>query len=270
MSARCAMVTLWSPGRSARSRTRQAMFDYTVGRRPALGRAAASLGRAREPGPRRGAARLAACSTTADYTRLRARPPRARSSAIDDGELTRHRRGTRTCTPRSRSGSPGGCPASGERLHTGRSRNDQVACDLRLFLKDYAADAARRRAGRWPRRCSASHGGTARCSGRATHTSGARCRRRSDSGRARMPKGCSTRPRRWRASGRWWTARRSAARPDTACRCRSGARSWRARSGSPGSTATWRRCRVAAASSRRRRSSGAPSSATSSPGCRRT
>jgi argininosuccinate lyase len=27
-------------------------------------------------------------------------------------------------------------PGAGERLHTGRSRNDQVACDLRLFLKD--------------------------------------------------------------------------------------------------------------------------------------
>ncbi|HWN17789.1 MAG TPA: lyase family protein [Gemmatimonadales bacterium] len=27
-------------------------------------------------------------------------------------------------------------PGFGERLHTGRSRNDQVACDLRLFLKD--------------------------------------------------------------------------------------------------------------------------------------
>jgi argininosuccinate lyase len=27
-------------------------------------------------------------------------------------------------------------PGVGERLHTGRSRNDQVACDLRLFLKD--------------------------------------------------------------------------------------------------------------------------------------
>jgi argininosuccinate lyase len=27
-------------------------------------------------------------------------------------------------------------PGLGERLHTGRSRNDQVACDLRLFLKD--------------------------------------------------------------------------------------------------------------------------------------
>ena len=27
-------------------------------------------------------------------------------------------------------------PGLGERLHTGRSRNDQVACDIRLFLKD--------------------------------------------------------------------------------------------------------------------------------------
>jgi argininosuccinate lyase len=27
-------------------------------------------------------------------------------------------------------------PGAGDRLHTGRSRNDQVACDLRLFLKD--------------------------------------------------------------------------------------------------------------------------------------
>jgi argininosuccinate lyase len=27
-------------------------------------------------------------------------------------------------------------PGAGERLHTGRSRNDQVACDLRLFFKD--------------------------------------------------------------------------------------------------------------------------------------
>src|SRR5688500_9092775 len=26
-------------------------------------------------------------------------------------------------------------PGAGERLHTGRSRNDQVACDLRLYLK---------------------------------------------------------------------------------------------------------------------------------------
>ena len=31
-------------------------------------------------------------------------------------------------------------PGSGERLHTGRSRNDQVACDLRLYLKNELLD----------------------------------------------------------------------------------------------------------------------------------
>ena len=31
---------------------------------------------------------------------------------------------------------------TGERLHTGRSRNDQIACDLRLFLKDRLSAAA--------------------------------------------------------------------------------------------------------------------------------
>jgi argininosuccinate lyase len=56
-------------------------------------------------------------------------------------------------------------PGLGERLHTGRSRNDQVATDLRLFLKDrllvlhsgalaladaLAAFAARHRAALWP------------------------------------------------------------------------------------------------------------------------
>jgi len=30
--------------------------------------------------------------------------------------------------------------SAGERLHTGRSRNDQIACDLRLFLKDALLD----------------------------------------------------------------------------------------------------------------------------------
>ena len=31
-------------------------------------------------------------------------------------------------------------PGSGERLHTGRSRNDQVACDIRLYLKNELLD----------------------------------------------------------------------------------------------------------------------------------
>jgi argininosuccinate lyase len=34
-------------------------------------------------------------------------------------------------------------PGTGERLHTGRSRNDQVACDLRLFLKHELLDVHR-------------------------------------------------------------------------------------------------------------------------------
>ena len=42
----------------------------------------------------------------------------------------------RTCTPRSRAWLTRRLPGLGERLHTGRSRNDQVACDLRLYLKD--------------------------------------------------------------------------------------------------------------------------------------
>ena len=33
-------------------------------------------------------------------------------------------------------------PGAGERLHTGRSRNDQVACDLRLFLKNELLDVS--------------------------------------------------------------------------------------------------------------------------------
>lgn len=56
-------------------------------------------------------------------------------------------------------------PGVGERLHTGRSRNDQVACDLRLYLKDallslheealglaeaLLAFAARHRTALWP------------------------------------------------------------------------------------------------------------------------
>ncbi len=55
--------------------------------------------------------------------------------------------------------------STGERVHTGRSRNDQVACDLRLFLKDRLLDlhrqgaeladallafAARHKAALWP------------------------------------------------------------------------------------------------------------------------
>ena len=42
---------------------------------------------------------------------------------------------TRTSTPRSSAGSPRSPGPAGAKLHTGRSRNDQVATDLRLFTK---------------------------------------------------------------------------------------------------------------------------------------
>ena len=162
-------------------------------------------------------------------------------------------------------------PGTGERLHTGRSRNDQVACDLRLFLKDRAARAARRGARRWPTALLAFAAAAPRRALAGLHPPAP-----GDAvvgralGRRATPKGCSTRSSRCRRSGPGWTARRSAARPATACRCRSSARRRRARSASPGWTATWPRCRAGGASSRRRCSSGAPSWATSSRGSRRT
>lgn len=70
----------------------------------------------------------------ADYTRLR-RGLRDALAAVDRRELTAgprhediHTAVEAWLTRR--------LPGIGERLHTGRSRNDQVACDLRLYLKD--------------------------------------------------------------------------------------------------------------------------------------
>ncbi len=70
----------------------------------------------------------------AEYTRLR-RGLRSALAAVDDGALTVgprhediHTAVEEWLTRR--------LPGTGERLHTGRSRNDQVACDLRLYLKD--------------------------------------------------------------------------------------------------------------------------------------
>ena len=186
--------TLWAtraPGSTRR------MLDLHRGRRPAVGCAA----------PRAGTCSAAwatsrACGPRGLLTVARARPapPRACAralAAVERGRLARRRRRRRTCTPPSRTGSPAGCPALGERLHTGRSRNDQVACDLRLYLKDrlLALHAARARPART--RCSPSPRGTGACSGRDTPTSGGRCRRRSGSGPARTPRGCSTPSSRW-------------------------------------------------------------------------
>ncbi len=47
---------------------------------------------------------------------------------------------------------------AGARLHTGRSRNDQVATDTRLYAKSASADLGRRRA----RRCAGSCSGSPR------------------------------------------------------------------------------------------------------------
>ena len=211
-------TTLWSGA----ARPDQAMFAYTSGddrpwdarllRWDVLG----SLGHIE--GLR--------ASRLADGAGIRPAPRAAsarRSHAVDGGRLTR--RGQ--ARGRAHGGRGLAHPAAaghGERLHTGRSRNDQVACDLRLLLKDRAARAARGRARSWPMRCWRSRRATGPCSGPATPISGAPCRLRSASGRAPTPRGCSTPPSRWRVSGRWWTGRRSAAPPGTAFRCRSGAR----------------------------------------------
>ena len=78
--------------------------------------------------------RAAGLVTGADYTRLR-RGLRATLEAVDSGRLTvapRHEdihTAVEDWLTRR-------LPGVGERLHTGRSRNDQVVCDLRLYLKD--------------------------------------------------------------------------------------------------------------------------------------
>jgi argininosuccinate lyase len=123
-------TTLWSgPGRPD-----QAVFDYTVAedqpwdvrllRWDVLG----SLGHIE-------GLRAARLLSGADYARLR-RGLRQALAAADSGRLAVARRHEDIHTAveewlTSR------LPGIGERLHTGRSRNDQIACDLRLFLKDY-------------------------------------------------------------------------------------------------------------------------------------
>ena len=160
------------------------------GRRSAVGCPAAPLGRAGKPGARRRAAGL--------------RPADAPESTPGCGE---------GCAPRfapwTGAGSPSAPrhedvhtavedwltrrePGIGERLHTGRSRNDQVACDLRLYLKDRLLEHScrRRRSGR--RHCSPSPAGTGACSGPGTRTSAGRCRHRPACGPAPTPRDCST------------------------------------------------------------------------------
>jgi argininosuccinate lyase len=123
------VTTLWSAAVSPD----QAMLEYTSGDdRPWDARllrwdVVGSLGHIE-------GLRAAGLLTGSDYTRLR-RGLRAALQAIDEGHLVvaPHHEDIHTAvedwlTRR--------LPGIGERLHTGRSRNDQVACDLRLYLKD--------------------------------------------------------------------------------------------------------------------------------------
>ena len=121
--------TLWSPGAEPDA----AMLAYTIGDDPVwdarllrwdvLG----SLGHAE-------GLRAARLLGETEYRRLRT-GLRAALRAVDAGRLgiredheDAHTAVETWLTQRSRD--------AGERLHTGRSRNDQVAVDLRLFLKD--------------------------------------------------------------------------------------------------------------------------------------
>jgi len=122
-------TTLWGSG----TPPDRAMFDYTAGddrpwdtrllRWDVLG----SLGHIE-------GLRASGLLTRAEHTRLR-RGLRAALAAVDAGRLTvapRHEdihTAVEDWLTRR-------LPGTGERLHTGRSRNDQVACDLRLYLKD--------------------------------------------------------------------------------------------------------------------------------------
>jgi argininosuccinate lyase len=121
--------TLWSPDRDLDAE----MLAFTIGddrwwdahllRYDVLG----SLGHVE-------GLRASGLLTAADHRRLRAGLRRA-LAAVERGRLTigardedAHSAVEAWLTRR--------LGAAGERLHTGRSRNDQVACDLRLFLKD--------------------------------------------------------------------------------------------------------------------------------------
>jgi argininosuccinate lyase len=123
------MSTLWSPGGPIDRR----MLDFTVGddrlwdtrllRWDVLG----SLGHAE-------GLRASGLLSDAEYRRIRSGLRRA-LGAVESGELVIgpehedvHSAVELWLTARARD--------AGERLHTGRSRNDQVTADLRLFLKD--------------------------------------------------------------------------------------------------------------------------------------
>ena len=127
-------------------------------------------------GPTSAASAGPACSPTTRSTTVLAALDQVEARA---GRRARSRscRPTRTSTPRSSAGSPSSPGRPGAKLHTGRSRNDQVATDLRLYAKrelgevagrvlDAAAGPARpgRRGGRrLPARATPTSSGPSRC-----------------------------------------------------------------------------------------------------------
>ena len=238
-------------------------------RRPAVGRAAPPLGRARQPRPRRGAARVAACSPRASTRRMRA-GLRAALVAVDAGRL-RVGAGAR----RRAHGRRGLAHAPASRPRRAAAHRPLAQRSGRVRPSALPQGPAARRCtparSTWPRRCS-----TSPSRHRTVLWPGYTHQRRAMPSSVGLWAGAyaeglldTVESLAAALAGRW-TARRWAAPPAMACRCRSSARPRRARSASPGSTTTWRRCRAAAASSRRRCSSGAPSWATSSRGSRRT
>jgi argininosuccinate lyase len=125
--------TLWT----AAEDTDRLMLDYTVGEdrlwdlRLLPWDVYGSLGHA-------AGLRASGLLTPAAYTRLRA-ALRAALRAVEEGVLVvdlvhedAHSAVEDWLTRRN--------AVAGEQLHTGRSRNDQVACDLRLFLKQHLLD----------------------------------------------------------------------------------------------------------------------------------
>lgn len=128
-SARRGTATLWSAGVTPD----RLMFDYTAGddrpwdarllRWDVLG----SLGHV-------AGLRASGLLTPREHARLRA-GLRAALTSVESGRLKVSPRQEDVHTA-VEAWLTGRLPGLGERLHTGRSRNDQVATDLRLYLKD--------------------------------------------------------------------------------------------------------------------------------------
>ena len=181
--------------------------------------------------------------------RAAGRPGRRRGRAAR-GHASRSRPTTRTSTWPSSGGSPSSPGPVGGRLHTARSRNDQVATDVALFTRE-AALAGRRRASTAlmarARSTPPSATSTGRC--RATRTCSAPSR--STSAITCWPTcGCSSA-----------TARGCASPPSRRRRCRSAPARWRASTSTP--TAARSRPSSASSASRPTRSTRSPTATSS-------